>query len=158
MAGSGLFSSLRSLHISSILIRYWSNSELNGTVESPVYYIAVYGVLTTLGLFVGTIRWFVLYRGSIRASHVLYERLLETVLFANIRFHDTVSRGRLLNRFGKDFEGIDSTLSDNFGHSITYGLSVATTLVTVSIVGGLPFVFAATILGVVYWNGKTTLH
>ena len=31
--------------------------------------------------------------------------LLETVLFANIRFHDTVSRGRLLNRFGKDFEG-----------------------------------------------------
>ncbi|KAL0563807.1 hypothetical protein V5O48_018256, partial [Marasmius crinis-equi] len=30
--------------------------------------------------------------------------LLETVLFANVRFHDTVSRGRLLNRFGKDFE------------------------------------------------------
>ena len=33
------------------------------------------------------------------------EELLEGVLFANIRFHDTVSRGRLLNRFGKDFEG-----------------------------------------------------
>lgn len=32
--------------------------------------------------------------------------LLEGVLFADIRFHDTVSRGRLLNRFGKDFEGI----------------------------------------------------
>jgi len=32
--------------------------------------------------------------------------LLETVLFAHIRFHDTVSRGRLLNRFGKDFEGV----------------------------------------------------
>lgn len=31
--------------------------------------------------------------------------LLEAVLFAHIRFHDTVSRGRLLNRFGKDFEG-----------------------------------------------------
>lgn len=60
--------------------------------------------------------------GSIHASTVLYKstlhlcisrlfddrlctELLETVLFANIRFHDTVSRGRLLNRFGKDFEG-----------------------------------------------------
>lgn len=32
--------------------------------------------------------------------------MLETVLFANVRFHDTVSRGRLLNRFGKDFEGM----------------------------------------------------
>lgn len=31
--------------------------------------------------------------------------LLESVLFANLRFHDTISRGRLLNRFGKDFEG-----------------------------------------------------
>lgn len=159
MAGSGLFCSSKSLQINSILIRYWSNSVLNGTVESPVYYIAVYGVLTTLGLFVGTIRWFVLYRGSIRASHVLYERLLETVLFANIRFHDTVSRGRLLNRFGKDFEGIDSSLSDNFGYSIVYGFSVTTTIVTVSIVGGLPFVLATAILGAVYWNGKTTtLH
>jgi hypothetical protein len=36
--------------------------------------------------------------------------LLESVLFANIRFHDTVSRGRLLNRFGKDFEGHGSSL------------------------------------------------
>lgn len=65
--------------------------------------------------------------GSIHASTVLYKsmfslyilhvphddslctELLETVLFANIRFHDTVSRGRLLNRFGKDFEGHNSS-------------------------------------------------
>lgn len=32
--------------------------------------------------------------------------LLERVLFANIRFHDTINRGRLLNRFAKDFEGM----------------------------------------------------
>lgn len=30
--------------------------------------------------------------------------MLESILFTNLRFHDTVSRGRLLNRFGKDFE------------------------------------------------------
>jgi hypothetical protein len=35
-----------------------------------------------------------------------------------------------------------------------YGLSAATTIVTVSIVGGLPFIFAAMILGLIYWNGK----
>ena len=65
----------------------------------------MYAVITTVGLIITTARWFVLYDGSIRASTVLYQRLLETVLFADIRFHDTVSRGRLLNRFGKDFEG-----------------------------------------------------
>jgi len=79
------------------------------------------------------------------------------VLFTNIRFHDTVSRGRLLNRFGKDFEGIDSTLSDNFGRSIMYGLSAATSIITVSVVGGPPFIVVVILLGIVYWNGKDDL-
>lgn len=72
--------------------------------------------------------YFIIDTGSIHASTVLYKsksplytsyvrhddcssvELLETVLFANIRFHDTVSRGRLLNRFGKDFEGHISSI------------------------------------------------
>ncbi|OBZ67974.1 hypothetical protein A0H81_12236 [Grifola frondosa] len=90
--------------------------------------------------------------GGIHASIVLYKKLLEGVLFANIRFHDTVSRGRLLNRFGKDFEGVDSTLPDNFGRSIMYGLSAVTTLITISIVGGPPFILAAIILGSLYYS------
>ena len=75
--------------------------------DSPVFYISVYAALTGIGLVFITMRWwYILYNGSIRASRVLYERLLESVLFADIRFHDAVSRGRLLNRFGKDFEGL----------------------------------------------------
>ncbi|EKM77362.1 hypothetical protein AGABI1DRAFT_130448 [Agaricus bisporus var. burnettii JB137-S8] len=130
-------------------LRYWSAEAMKAMEadrESPVFFITVYTILTGIGLVITTVRWFVLYRGSIHASRVLYQRLLETVLFAHIRFHDTVSRGRLLNRFGKDFEGIDSSLSDNFGRSIIYALSAITTLITISIIGGLPFVFAALIL------------
>ena len=59
----------------------------------------------------------VLYKSELHlyTSHVLYDErsfvgLLETVLFANLRFHDTISRGRLLNRFGKDFEGHGSSV------------------------------------------------
>ena len=70
-----------------------------------MFYISVYAALTGIGLVISTAKFVILFNGSIRASHVLYERLLESVLFADIRFHDTVSRGRLLNRFGKDFEG-----------------------------------------------------
>jgi ABC-type multidrug transport system fused ATPase/permease subunit len=79
---------------------------------------------------------------------------LEAVLFAKIRFHDTVNRGRLLNRFGKDFEGIDSSLSDNLGRSIMYGLSGLTTFIVVSASGGLPFVAAALVLAFLYYQGK----
>ena len=35
-----------------------------------------------------------------------------------------------------------------------YGLSGATTVITVSYVGGPLFIFAAFLLGIVYWNGK----
>ena len=87
--------------ISQAGIKYFRNDEH----DSPAFYISVYAALTGIGLVITTVRWFILYNGSIRASRVLYEQLLESVLFADIRFHDTVSRGRLLNRFGKDFEG-----------------------------------------------------
>ena len=50
--------------------------------------------------------------------------------------------------------GIDSNLSDDFGRSITYGLSAITTIITVSFVGGLPFIFVTIVLGIVYWNGE----
>jgi hypothetical protein len=51
---------------------------------------------------------FSLYISHVPRDNSLCTELLESVLFANIRFHDTVSRGRLLNRFGKDFEGHSS--------------------------------------------------
>jgi len=86
--------------------RHWSNTTLEGNDGSAIFYVAVYAAISTAGLIITTIRWIILYDGSIRASTVLYKKLIESVLFANIRFHDTVSRGRLLNRFGKDFEGL----------------------------------------------------
>jgi len=93
------------------MIRYWSEASPEEGANNLVYYITVYVVIIAIGPVVSTVRWFVLYNGSIHASMVLYERLLETVLFANIHFHDTVSRGQLLNWFGKDFEGMGEKIS-----------------------------------------------
>ncbi|KAJ7126233.1 P-loop containing nucleoside triphosphate hydrolase protein [Mycena epipterygia] len=132
-------------------ISYWSRGD---TSKGPVYYITIYAMVR---LILTTLRWLVLYTGSIHASTVLYKRLLEAVLFANIRFHDTVSRGRVLNRFGKDFEGIDSSLSDNFGRSTVYFISSITTILTISFVGGVPFVIASLITGIFYYNDMRRL-
>lgn len=49
-------------------------------------------------------------------------------------------------------KGLDSTLPDDFGRSIMFGLSALTTFITVSVVGGIPFVIAAIILGILYYN------
>jgi ABC-type multidrug transport system fused ATPase/permease subunit len=120
--------------------------------KSPIWYISIYAAINAVNVVFGTARWFILYEGSIHGSTILYKRLLECVLFAKIRFHDTVSRGRLLNRFGKDFEGIDSSLSDHFGRSIMYGMSAFATFATISIVGGWPFVAVTLVVSVLYYQ------
>ncbi|TBU28095.1 multidrug resistance-associated ABC transporter [Dichomitus squalens] len=133
-------------------LKVWSGANLSSEPKSPTFYITVYAAITGVGLILTTLRWFVLYHGGIHGSVVLYKRLLEAVLFAKIRFHDTVSRGRLLNRFGKDFEGIDSSLPDNFGRSVMYGLSVLTTFITVSVVGGPTFLLAGFVFGFIFYS------
>jgi hypothetical protein len=83
--------------------------------------------------------------------------MLETVLFAPLRFHDTTSRGRLLNRFGKDIEGLDSEMADHCEllvyiyigsanasvvRSLSYGGDVLVTFISIAYIGGWPFVVA----------------
>jgi len=70
-----------------------------------------YRILDTGSIHASTVLYksvFSLYTSRVLHGDHLVTELLETVLFAKIRFHDTVSRGRLLNRFGKDFEGHSS--------------------------------------------------
>ena len=62
--------------------------------------------------------------------------LLEGVLFANIRFHDTVSRGRLLNRFGKDFEG-ELWMYNVRVDTETFGLQALTARYRITLVAAL---------------------
>ncbi|KAH7925973.1 P-loop containing nucleoside triphosphate hydrolase protein [Leucogyrophana mollusca] len=134
-------------------LKTWSGATPEeAAVNGPVYYISIFAAVTLIGVLISTYRYFVLYNGSIHASSVLYQKLLETVLFANIRFHDTVSRGRLLNRFGKDFEGIDSRLADHFGRSLMYALSFFTIVISITFAGGIPFFCAALVLGYIYFD------
>ena len=55
------------------------------------------------------------------------------------------------------FVGIDSKMADNFGRSIFYGLAAVTTVVTVSVIGGIPFICAGACLGYMYYNGEVIL-
>ncbi|KAF8893222.1 hypothetical protein CPB84DRAFT_1848688 [Gymnopilus junonius] len=131
-------------------LKIWSAAE--NTSQRAIFYITVYAGIVMFEIFVKIIRWVILFSGSIRASKVLHKKLLEAVLFANIRFHDTVSRGRLLNRFGKDFEAVDNDLSNGLGRTVMIGVSLFISIGSLSYVGGWPFLLAsACIITVVYF-------
>ncbi|KIP06804.1 hypothetical protein PHLGIDRAFT_106557 [Phlebiopsis gigantea 11061_1 CR5-6] len=132
-------------------LKIWSGSSLEteSLARTPAFYMSGYAIVS---LFLSLGRWFVLYHGGMRSSSVLYHRLLESVLFATLRFHDTVSRGRLLNRFGKDFESVDSTLPDFIGRTTFLSLNVVVTYSVMTIIGGPPFLLAAVILAYLYYS------
>ncbi|KAH8825289.1 multidrug resistance-associated ABC transporter [Flagelloscypha sp. PMI_526] len=136
-------------------LRYWSDLSLRGEeVHDVSYYLGIYAAISLIGVTVECLRFLVLYEGSIVASKSLYKKLLEAILFANIRFHDTVSRGRVLNRFGKDFEGIDDSLANNIGQTFIFGTTLMISAIVVSIVGGPIMFVTITLLAFIYYSGK----
>lgn len=50
------------------------------------------------------------------------------------------------------YSGIDSTLATGFGHSTAYGASALTNLITISFIGGLPFILLASALGILFYK------
>ena len=48
--------------------------------------------------------------------------------------------------------GLDSSLSDNFGRTIVNALNVSVTILAMIYVGGLPFLIAAAVLGLFYFE------
>ncbi|CAG8739858.1 46446_t:CDS:10 [Gigaspora margarita] len=75
------------------------------------YYLNIYVLIAFLSIITGVSRFVWLFYGSLRASKKLYQLSLHQVIRAPLRFFDTTPVGRILNRFSKDFETIDSTLA-----------------------------------------------
>jgi hypothetical protein len=87
------------------------------TAKSPTidddlkYYLTIYVVISIATSILGTLKFFFIFWGSLKASRNLFESLTFTVLRAPLRWVDTVPLGRILNRFTADFNVIDSRLS-----------------------------------------------
>ncbi|SCV71041.1 BQ2448_3803 [Microbotryum intermedium] len=118
--------------------------------HSVNYYLGIYCFLSLLAVVLSTLQWFVLYVGSLRASDRIYRIILKAILRAPLRFFDTQALGRLLNRFGKDTEAVDSQLPDNFGRALMFGLGVITTLNVIASVAPT-FLIGFGIVGIAYW-------
>ncbi|KAI7818635.1 P-loop containing nucleoside triphosphate hydrolase protein [Gamsiella multidivaricata] len=97
----------------SLWLTHWSRSNdgsSNGN-HGAMYYISIYALLgivfSLLTVFQSIVN--TVYCG-IRASRVLHEKMLRSILRSPIVFFDTTPMGRILNRFSKDQATIDEIL------------------------------------------------
>ncbi|KAI9729565.1 MAG: hypothetical protein M1834_006761 [Cirrosporium novae-zelandiae] len=108
-----------------------SNSDLG-------YYLSIYVLLSILMTVIGTLKYFIIYWGGIKAARILFEQLTYTVLRAPLRWLDTVPVGRILNRFTTDFNVVDSRLPNDLGYMLYFTLNLLLVIITSSFVS--PFV------------------
>jgi ABC-type multidrug transport system fused ATPase/permease subunit len=103
--------------------------------DEPVsvnYYLTIYVLISFGAIVISLFRSLIQYYGSLRASRLIFHKLLISVCHAPMRFFgkmleilhfesyvtdsdclfvDTTPVGRILNRFSKDMETIDASLS-----------------------------------------------
>ncbi|KAK9479697.1 P-loop containing nucleoside triphosphate hydrolase protein, partial [Lipomyces japonicus] len=136
-------------------IRIWSNEwsqteeefEVKDVRHKSSYYLKIYGLLTLLYLLCACSRPLLISFGSLKASKLLFNRLLVNVLRATPRFFDITPVGRIINRFSKDIQSIDETIAISVSATIYSSLSVIAVLIIISSV--LPqFLFAAIFVAV----------
>ncbi|PFH45713.1 hypothetical protein AMATHDRAFT_158119 [Amanita thiersii Skay4041] len=80
-------------------------------LQHPLFYVGVYAAIGFINALTSVSSVIAQYTGALRASRILFKQLLITVIRATFRFHDTTPQGRMLNRFGKDIETIDTSLA-----------------------------------------------
>ncbi|XP_019716236.1 multidrug resistance-associated protein 4-like isoform X1 [Hippocampus comes] len=106
----------------------WAKDELNNNTTTAVtveknanetgslqdnglpFYLGVYSGLTAAVVILGYARSLVIFHGLVRSTQTLHNRMFNAVLRTPVLFFDVNPIGRILNRFSKDINQMDSLL------------------------------------------------
>uniref|UniRef100_D8Q0Y8 Multidrug resistance-associated ABC transporter n=1 Tax=Schizophyllum commune (strain H4-8 / FGSC 9210) TaxID=578458 RepID=D8Q0Y8_SCHCM len=117
--------------------------------EHPLFYVFTYAAIGIMTAIVNVSAISAQLWGGLRASRLLFRRLLFAVVHATFRFHDTTPQGRLLNRFGKDIETVDSSLASSL-QSVNSSLATCFVAVLTIAVVFPAFLLPAIVIGLIF--------
>lgn len=93
-------------------ISWWSEKSMDKTDTSSIWFnLLVFSALGFGGIFMSFFASLSIALGSIRASVLLHERLLLSVMGAPSSFYNATPDGRLVNRFTSDLDKIDQSIA-----------------------------------------------
>lgn len=130
-------------------LRDWSATQ-DTSAHSSAWWLGGYVGLVGAGVAFGVLRWAGIYTMSLCASRRLFARMLWRTLRAPLHFHDAITRGGLLNRFGQDLEVLDSKFARAIADVAVKATQLLTTCIALYLVSGWPFVAALLVLTPLY--------
>ncbi|RLN87100.1 hypothetical protein BBJ28_00022786, partial [Nothophytophthora sp. Chile5] len=122
-------------------LSYWSEhsqvKDGKGKVADPqsqMFYVYVYMGLNVVYAVALYFRAITTYKGGLRASRSLFQKLLARILRAPTSFFDTTPTGRIVNRLSKDVYTVDESIPATWSMLLNTFISVLVTLATISYV------------------------
>lgn len=93
------------------------------------------------------------YRGSLRASNILFQGLLQAICRAPLQFFNELPPDQILNRFSKDIETVDSSLGWHVNFLLQTIVGIAGVILTIGVI--VPeFFIACLIAGMLFEEVK----
>ncbi|XP_027870979.1 multidrug resistance-associated protein 9 isoform X1 [Xiphophorus couchianus] len=113
------------------------------------FYQMIYGVMILVTLVLAVIKCFFYTHVTLRAACKLHDSMFRKILASPMSFFDTTPTGRILNRFAKDQEELDSVLPLHMDPFLQFCLLVTFTIVIIASV--FPAMLAAVVvMGVLF--------
>ncbi|XP_025073873.1 probable multidrug resistance-associated protein lethal(2)03659 [Pogonomyrmex barbatus] len=132
------------------------NQTEDGIVEDPksplsrITSIYIYTGLTVLTIGITLIRSWAFFWTCMRASMRLHDRMFRSISRATMRFFNTNTSGRVLNRFSKDMGAVDEMLPTALIDCVQIGLSLLGIIVVVAI-ANVWLLIPTVLIGIVFY-------
>jgi ABC-type multidrug transport system fused ATPase/permease subunit len=94
---------------SSFWLSAWT-SDTDQSRQRSVYRLGIYALIGSFQTIFLCVGWISIVSGTLLASSTLHQKLLEKIMHAPMYFFDTTPLGRILNRFSKDIDILDTTI------------------------------------------------
>jgi ATP-binding cassette subfamily C (CFTR/MRP) protein 1 len=98
------------------------------------YYLGVYGILAFVGALVSFMNSASSNSFELKAASALHDGMLGGVIRSPMSFFDTTPAGRVLNRFSKDQDTLDTSLPMNFNQMLSFGFMITGSFITIGAV------------------------
>ncbi|XP_037553547.1 multidrug resistance-associated protein 9 [Nematolebias whitei] len=113
------------------------------------FYQMVYGVMVIVTVVLAVIKCFFYTHVTLRASCKLHDRMFRKIFASPMSFFDTTPTGRILNRFAKDQEEVDTVLPLHMDPFLQFCLLVTFTIIIIASVFPLMLV-AVVVMGALF--------
>jgi len=113
-------------------------------------FIGGYGLLVLLSLSIYSVSFVTFLWGSMRASRLLHDKLISSILGTTLRWLDVVPVSRVIARATQDIRSLDGPLGNNLGEVVEWTFAIVSRLGAIILVSPV-FVLPSFLVAYIGW-------